>query len=156
MNKLRQLYLHNPPHAYGDCFRTALACLLDCRSPEEVPHFYAGVGHDDQAAIDEAQDDFDAWLRRRHRLGLTWRTADVGDVSDMDAWLRHVGELYPDWQHVLVGGRGEFGVNHVVIVRAGRFVWDPRTGDRMSLVGPDVGADGSEMMWSSAELVHRP
>lgn len=39
ITKLKQLHKHNPPHSYGDCWRTCVACILRKNSPDEVPHF---------------------------------------------------------------------------------------------------------------------
>ena len=56
----KQLYRHDPENGvWGDCYRTAWACLLDLE-PEDVPHFCEGFT-DDGAATAK----LDAWLRER-------------------------------------------------------------------------------------------
>jgi hypothetical protein len=39
VKRLTQLHTEQDDGILGDCWRTAIACLLDCESPLEVPHF---------------------------------------------------------------------------------------------------------------------
>lgn len=56
MTPYKQLYGHNPDQGiFGDCFRTALGCLLNL-PPEKVPHFYDGCGPDDDERVADVLD----------------------------------------------------------------------------------------------------
>ena len=47
MSDLTQLHTDLGGPVLGDCWRTAIACLLDLDDPTEVPHFIEDHRHDD-------------------------------------------------------------------------------------------------------------
>lgn len=123
----------------GDCWRTAVGCLLGLADPLLVPHFV----DEDQARGDESS--------------TRWWTETVafaaGHLPEGQAlFLRQpVFPVYADpssgWPHVIASGpspRGDW--LHAVIVDAvtGDLVWDPHP-SRAGLAGPpvDVAAIGA-------------
>lgn len=121
----RQLFRHQPDKDIaGDCWRTAIACLLDL-SPEDVPHAHTFT-----------QEDWNGhpikdWLRER---GLVIVNAQYLGETPLTDILRQSAEVYPGL-NFMVSGRSP-NANHVVIVRDGEIVWDPHP-DEPGLVGPD-------------------
>jgi len=121
--KQKQLYRHNPEQGeFGDCHRTAIACLLDLK-PEEVPNF--GVHHADINKFFLMCDEF---LR------------DAGYVS-VDVWLdgkltpqEALNALQPD-VYYLFCGQSRSGYNHTVIATQGEIAWDPSLDDT-GIIGP--------------------
>lgn len=95
----------------GDCFRTALACLLD-RDRDDVPHF---------ALYLSWWEEIRRWVRANDGRDLYYV-----DAAEPDHW-GVIPETVADDALVLVGGpspRGSFG--HVVVGRRdGSVVWDP-------------------------------
>lgn len=105
----KQLVNHDPANnMYGDCMRTAVACLLD-REVLEVPHFYEG-GVDTGAQ--------DQWFDGQGLsiISLPFDSS-VSEVLDM------MGAVNPDTRYILCG-RNPRGVNHVVITQGGEVIHD--------------------------------
>jgi len=102
---------HDENGVPGDCFRTALASLLGCDRPDDVPHFAALPQAEWWGAVRD-------WLQRRG-LDLVYVEIDQR-AAVLDLWG-------PQGGLVLVGGpspRGAFG--HVVVGRwDGSITWDP-------------------------------
>ena len=144
MTPHKQLLLHDPDNGvYGDCYRTALGCLLDM-PPEQVPHFLENLGADSTGT--EWQAARDLWLAeqgyRRLRIGFQpateaaveiireMVTEDGGD-PDTDVYpaglpglLQMMGHVNPGIYYLLVG-MSSSGVNHVVIGCGDEIVHDP-------------------------------
>lgn len=95
----------------GDCFRTALACLLG-RPRDAVPHFALYLGW---------WEEIRRWMRAHDGRDLYYV-----DATEPDHWAAIPGEVDDD-ALVLVGGpspRGPFG--HVCVGRRdGTVLWDP-------------------------------
>lgn len=93
----------------GDCFRTALACLLDLH-PEDVPHFGLRL----------------SWWEETRRWLLAAEGLDLAYVPADEALPRVLVDLDPETP-VMVGGpspRGAFG--HVCVgLIDGTVLWDP-------------------------------
>lgn len=125
-----QRHRHDPDNnVYGDCHRTAIACLLDLE-PEEVPHF----GQLFQEAKDRGErpvwgEEVEAWLNSR---GLT--QVDVVFSPDLDGMFNFMQQRNP-LTYYLLGGTSPRGSDHTVICRGGGFEWDPHP-DGGFLVGP--------------------
>ena len=118
MIQRKQLFRHNPELGiYGDCNRTAIACLLDLE-PEQVPHF--GEDYRDSDAF-----------QRREREWLTsqgWCAVSSAYNSPLDDVLR-VQEIINPGVYYLLGGKSRTGCGHSVIGCGGEIVWDPSLDD---------------------------
>lgn len=125
MIKNKQLFKHDPDNnIFGDCHRTAIACLLN-KQPEEVPHITAKEWADSYLFNKH----FDEYLETQ---GL-FRIDSVYDCSLEDV-LDHMEILNPS-AYFLLGGSSANRVNHTVICRGGEIVWDPSI-DNSGIVGP--------------------
>lgn len=117
---------------FGDCHRTALACLLDLEDPSHAPHF---IGTHELLKLQGENFDWQA-AQERWLNDLGYTTANIiyngempiGDLFDFMA-VRNPHALY------LMGGRSPRGFNHTVIARGGGFYHDPHP-DGGYLVGP--------------------
>lgn len=126
MIERKQLLRHEPHNEiYGDCNRTAIACLLD-KEPWEVPHFAqlwaTTPGYDWKAGQRE-------WLRF-WGFGLV-TFVYPNDLDSMFAFMR-------DWNprlNYLLSGTSPRGFSHTVICSGGGFRWDPSPHGGF-LVGP--------------------
>lgn len=135
----KQLFLHKPEEGqYGDCHRTALACILNLQ-PEEAPHFIGeyerrealkAQGEDVEVYV--WQDEQAEWLQ-----SLGFATADIcydgtqGDIEGIFAFMRvRNPEIY-----YILGGTSPRGTNHSVVCYGGGYEWDPHP-DGGFLVGP--------------------
>jgi len=119
MTPHKQRFLHNPTEGiWGDCDRTAIACLLDL-SPEDVPHWNDGC--EGRGPVNEIS----ALIRREW---LAERGLFLVSINLIAASLAEIMEWavtnHPDI-HYLVGGSTDRGVNHVVICRNRDMVHDP-------------------------------
>ena len=116
--------LHDPENGvYGDCFRTAVACLLET-PPSEVPHF-ATVGQEDGEMVRETR----AWLRKEKALDV-FEVALLGDLSDVLGCM----EVFNQDVYYILSGRSSLGVNHCVIAKGGTIVHDTSP-DETGIVG---------------------
>lgn len=75
---------HDPPNSYGDCFRTSLACLLDCDKPEDVPHFF-----DDNPQIDKVWNDVCAWLNERKLASFFIHYPGECSIDEIGTSMKH-------------------------------------------------------------------
>ena len=120
----KQRFRHDPDNGvWGDCWRTAIACLFDLE-PGDVPHFGDGGPSGDEMGAR-----VDAWLKEQgcHRVMLAF-PAELDDV------LRTVGYYNPNAWYLLTG-RSRTGVDHVVICRNNKIEHDPSLDDA-GIVGP--------------------
>ena len=117
----KQLFRHRPDDGlYGDCFRTAIACVLDLQ-PDEVPHFAHGLGPKSEEMWDRAQ----AWLRERD----LWLIAIVypGEL-DLGEVLMTIKNTNPGLLYLLCG-KSANGVNHSVVCFEDEIIHDPSQDD---------------------------
>lgn len=127
MKPQKQLYRHNPADGvYGDCHRTAIACLLDL-DVEEVPHVYASG-----ATPKAAWSAMEAWLHEHYELRQV-SVAYTGD-SSLEQVLASIDSANPDLSFIL-GGTSRTGCNHSVVCKGVRIVCDPSL-DNAGIVGP--------------------
>jgi hypothetical protein len=138
MTPCKQLNKHQPEiGVIGDCYRTAIACILDLQ-PDAVPHFCEQWdGNHEEAAR--------TWLRKRDLMMLNFAmpgSLAIGQVIDQ-------GERCADGAAWILGGRSQRGTNHSVVVQGGIIVCDPVTGGENpgALIGPTVNDDGTELWW---------
>lgn len=121
----KQLFLHDPANGiFGDCFRTALACLFDLE-PAEVPHFCNG-----RESMD-VNDEIAAWLSAR---GYRLARILYDDSCKPEEALYSFGTNNPGLYY-LFSGTSRTGCNHVVIARGCEIVHDPSLVDS-GIVGP--------------------
>lgn len=143
---------HDADGIPGDCWRTAIACILDLH-PSEVPHFIALFEGMDADEDDPLTEKFGPWWWRETRRWLRARGRDIGVHP----------EPVPPYveDYVLLTGpspRGDF--MHVVVGdRYGKLVHDPHP-SRMGLVGDPVESaaivgllDPPPPPWESKSLV---
>ena len=128
MTPYHQTIQHDPDNGlYGDCYRTAIGCLLD-EPPQSIPHF------NDQNS-EMWMVDSDAWLEHRGLLMVRLVT-EAQDVADALA----EGKVHvPYRMFYLIVGESPRGVGHNVIAREDRIVHDPSTypeDPRGPLIGP--------------------
>lgn len=124
MRHHKQLFRHRPDEGiFGDCLRTAVACLLDLE-PADLPHEHRAMTNVEHNAI------MDAFLHERgiHRIGVALTTDDI------DVALETVKTI-SDGLPCLFSGTSGNGCNHVVIVQHGRIVHDPAQDDS-GIIGP--------------------
>ncbi len=126
----KQLFLHKPSEGrIGDCWRTALACVLDMQAVD-VPHFMEPFwGLEDSGTL--ARYAINAWLRQHCGLQLVeiaWNTDSITTVFDVMS-SSAPGMFY------LLSGTSRNGTNHTVVARDGEIVCDPAIDDS-GIVGP--------------------
>ena len=132
----KQLNRHEPERGiYGDCFRTAIGCLLGL-PPIAVPHFMENMSPDDDET--DVLPVVREWLARRG-LGL-FTVAIVHpegpEVFNLEAMLEWTKTVNPG-MYMILGGQSKPGINHAVIVLDGEIVHDPSWEDRdPPLIGP--------------------
>ena len=131
MLKHKQKFKHDPENnIWGDCGRTAIACMLDIEV-DDVPHFGAGGPSNEEFA--RQQND---WLQSEHCLRMI-TVVYASDGLTLDALLEHIEEQNPGLMFFLIG-TSRNGVCHVVICSGGRIVHDPSPEDS-GIVGPHDG-----------------
>lgn len=123
MTPQKQLFRHKPDEGvFGDCARTAIACLLDL-APEEVPHHQRVLEDGEQREL------FDAWLRPRG-FAIAFMA-----FSEPPARMMEIMKANNPGVYYLLSGLSRTGCNHVVICLDGQIVWDPSLDDA-GIVGP--------------------
>ena len=127
MTPHKQLIWHDPENGqYGDCFRTAIACLLNLH-PSEVPHF---ADHD--ATCDQLHEDAAVWLASRNLFLASFVYED-----SLDRVLAMMGAMNAGLHYILMGQSKV--ANHCVIALGDQIVFDPSiTNDDLTqaLIGP--------------------
>lgn len=119
----KQLFRHDPDNkVFGDCHRTALACMLDLQ-PSEVPHFY------------ESGDplEFDRLLKE-YLTSINLCEVNFPFLNELDAVLNHMGFLNKNVYYIL-GGTSPRGTSHSVVACGGEIIHDPHP-DGGNLVCP--------------------
>lgn len=121
----KQLNRHCPENGvFGDCHRTAIACLLDMR-PEEVPNW-----------SEKHWQDVDAWMRAEKEFLASKGLSSVTFAynSDLESLLAAMGITNPS-AFYMITGKSRNGTHHVVIAKGSEIVWDPAQDDS-GIVGP--------------------
>lgn len=124
MRLTKQIFRHDPENGvYGDCYRTAIACLLDL-DPQDVPHEHRDLSGDEHVAL------YKDWL---HARGL-FRVA-VPMQCDSVAWALQVAAHWSDGLPYIFTGTSRTGVNHCVVGQADKIIHDPSQTEA-GIVGP--------------------
>lgn len=122
-----QAFRHDPDNGvFGDCYRTAVACLLDMER-DDVPHVY------DKGYVNETPgtEPMLAFLNSQS-LHLIWCNFP-GEMSLTDA-LRSA-DLFGNKLPFLLSGTSKNGTNHVVVCADAKIIHDPSI-DQSGIVGP--------------------
>lgn len=122
---------HDPSAGtYGDCFRTAIAAMLDLDA-EEVPHVF---GTSDRATHlgHEGHAEMESWLAARG-LAPIWVPFD--GAATFQAVLEAIGSHNPSAPFG-VCGQSKPGVQHYVVGMGGKVVCDPSGRDEPHLIEP--------------------
>lgn len=119
-----QLYLHQPEQGmYGDCYRTAYACLLDL-NPGDVPHW--GLPKYEEI-----------WRKSRNEW-LAERGYIIIEFAIQAEELRSALVYMAHWNyHILyiLSGISANRVPHVVIAQGGQIIHDPSQ-DQSGIISP--------------------
>lgn len=127
MIKQKQLFKHDPDNGtYGDCCRTALACLLDVK-PEEIPHIGEAEAEDGELFNKH----FEEVLLTRGYYRITLPCDGQQPLENVLA-MNH--SMHPLAYYLLIG-TSRNGTPHVVICCGDKIVWDPAIDDS-GIVGP--------------------
>ena len=122
----KQLNRHDPANGvYGDCFRTALACLLDLDQPAALSNFA-------ERSFKEGTDI--VALANIELVPRGYYFFEMPLVGDLDQLLMNAERHFPDVRWLLTGmSRNQ--VNHVVVCHGGKIIHDPSQ-DESGIVGP--------------------
>lgn len=131
----KQKYFHDDEAGTsGDCYRTAIACLLE-RPRDEVPHFYEGCfASTPEAEVHAMHDARREWIRREGLL-LVEMALNINDDGSVEGLVASISERNPGQYWMLIGASRN-GTGHVVICRDGAIVHDPAIDDS-GIVGPE-------------------
>lgn len=122
----KQAYRHNPDLGiYGDCHRTAIACILDM-DRDHVPH----ITHEEWADVTLFHEHFRKFLDSQGFVMVDlWY--DGGPLADLLACLANTAKDV----YYLLGGMSANGTDHTVVGCGGEIVHDPAI-DNSGIVGP--------------------
>ena len=124
-----QKYQHDPENGtYGDCFRTALACIMDLQR-DDVPHFMDGVNDCDK---DKTWERINTWLKENHQSALFFVAYSDSDLSNL---LQSMKILNPGIPYLLAG-QSVRGFAHQVVACDDKIIWCPADGKDGKLIGP--------------------
>lgn len=137
MKPQKQAFLHNPPETYGDCFRTALACILDM-DRDEVPHFF---NCDDS---ESTWDPVNEWLLLR---GLSLFSIPFN--STLEELMDFMDKINPGTYYLLCG-KSPRGLSHQVVALNKKIVCDPAQ-QGGGLIGP---CPEDDLYWVNVLLPH--
>ena len=127
MKPQKQLLRHKPPATYGDCFRTAIAIVLDTDAAS-VPHFMDGG-----VSGDEGAEAAEAFLNER---GLTAINIVCDGARPLQGVLDSIaGTNLRSIPVFLLTGMSRNGCAHVVVCCNGDIVCDPSLDDS-GIIGP--------------------
>lgn len=121
----KQTIMHDPDNGkYGDCGRTAVACMLEL-PVEDVPHFFDGT-----MTNSESYAFYRDFLSQN---GIELFTLPLKDISFHDL-MKTMENFNKSCTYLLIG-KSPRGHNHIVICRGGKIIHDPHP-DEGEFVGP--------------------
>ena len=117
MTPFYQTVPHDPPRSFGDCHRTAIACILDL-PPDRIPHI---AGKESNAQ----------WLVKMNEA-LTPHGYQIASIAftgsiPLHEMMGYMEELNPTVHYILCG-RTKDDVPHVVVCRGGNIMHDTCAG----------------------------
>lgn len=125
-----QKYRHDvTTNVVGDCYRTALACILD-KDIEEVPHV-SQVDYNNAKAFKEHFNTYLATLKLKE-IDIPYN----GDTTTLETVLQQMSFLNPNTLY-MISGRSSVE-NHVVIAYHDKIICDTATGEEHTLIGPTL------------------
>ena len=152
----KQLYRHDPDSGiYGDCYRTAIGCLLHI-PPADLPHF---------CEPQEGDETGNEWLERRD-----WWLAEHAGVAVVDIYymppnmddieaaqlgeitgpgllgLLRMMEVQNPGLYYILGGTTPDGIDHVVVCCGGKIIHNPSL-DNNPIVGPISGGEAYHFLF---------
>lgn len=126
MSDLTQMHTDVGGPVLGDCWRTAIACLLDLDHPGDVPHFVEIHRDDEATSLD--------WWEASKRFVETARPGVT-----LECYAPTFPVYDGDWpSRVIASGpspRGPFAHSVLVHAKDGTLAWDPHP-SRAGLAGP--------------------
>ena len=126
MTPHKQLNIHSPENGiYGDCFRTALACLLDM-NPYDIPNF----AEDEKFNKDEISV-ANEWLEKKGYVIISIAYPKEILLKDI---MESMKIINPGIHYLLIG-ESRSGVDHNVICKNDKIVHDTSM-DNSGIVGP--------------------
>lgn len=126
MIKQKQSNFHKPEEGiYGDCHRTAIACLLDLPR-DSVPNWVDESGLDGERFYELET----TWLQNQ---GIT-KFLVAYSFETLTELLEYMGQWFPNLYYIL-GGTSRNNINHSVIGLGGCIDWDPAIDDS-GIIGP--------------------
>lgn len=150
LSRLEQLHIAVPGDSderpVGDCYRTAIACLLGAPSPAEVPHFV-----DDLLDVPPSWPDAPAW--DVFAAARTWLRTNF----ELDLFPSNIGWAADGGTRFLAGvqsRRGSWG--HVVVAMGRRVIHDPSAARMAELGLAPYTWDDVVAYDSHAEVIVRP
>ena len=140
---------HNPAKGItGDCFRTTLACLLDCDKPEDVPHFMEEMMGEEVSneGLKQMWLRINDWLSANHGVRHMLLPYD-GDL-ELQEVLDMIGGIADPRIMYMLSGRSKID-NHVVICKGNKIIHDTNPNNKPPyLYGPGINpADGQKLWW---------
>lgn len=126
MTPYKQLFRHNiEENVIGDCWRTAIGCLLDKR-PEDVPHFVEEHWGDPETAMRLTRE----WLKTQGYgyIEIPYNAPNLQGILDT------INAINPG-VYYLLGGNSRNGTGHSVVALNDKIVFDPAL-DNSGIVGP--------------------
>lgn len=125
------MILHEPEQGQnGDCYRTAIACLIDAPSPDYVPHFFED---NDLRGNDDARQ----WLLEQGYWIISAHWPE--DLSYKQA-IRNESHTNPGIPFLL-SGKSSLSNGHTVVCQDGAIIHDPSPRNS-GIVGPMEFSDG--------------
>ena len=123
-----QKIMHSPDEdRYGDCARTAIACLLDL-DPEQVPHWFDGEDEVERRAKERRD-----WLKDR---GYGLLIINYFPEETQQEVMDYTANISEDILYLLVGRSSRGECNHTVVCKGSKVIHDPMGFKSNHLSGP--------------------
>lgn len=130
MTPHKQMFRHEPASGiFGDCWRTAIACILDLH-PTEVPHI-----SDRELPSAEFNRRTNEYLATQGMIKIEWaHPCGEAHEESLRILFNNMLIINPGIYYIL-SGRSRTGCNHAVVALGDKIVHDPSLDDA-GIVGP--------------------